>query len=345
MHKVGAVKVVCDANARQASWTFQTTRTKSRVEASHSWLAWWLWKPKAGLFCVHQTAERRIWIKIVIYFKLNLQMAGTRVYISLLPAYTSNLISSHIEHTASILDCFDIMRLTQNNSSRSRTHSITYTLSYLPSGLPPAASNCIIMLTQLMKVQFQLTAMDPMSNHKGNGKATAGAEMPTSVINRPLRWIGAIYMESSRNTSVDSYAYTMSAASRMRGHGTCLMINSLLIQSQLSTFHNSTSFGRTGRSGVSIFGSGGQTSTHISGKRLTKPMTKWTIGGGTIPVPSGIKSIVPIRWQAALGRLHAPTGVSLSTVVLIAGQWLTDQAANSTSQATSWPLDHWIGMR
>ena len=37
------------------------------------------------------------------------QIAGTRVYISLLPAYTSILFSSCIKHTASILNYLDIM--------------------------------------------------------------------------------------------------------------------------------------------------------------------------------------------------------------------------------------------
>ena len=36
------------------------------------------------------------------------QIAGTRVYIYLLPAYTSILFSSQIEHTASILNYLDI---------------------------------------------------------------------------------------------------------------------------------------------------------------------------------------------------------------------------------------------
>jgi len=35
--------------------------------------------------------------------KLNQEIAGTRVYISLLPAYTSFLVSSRIIHTDSIL--------------------------------------------------------------------------------------------------------------------------------------------------------------------------------------------------------------------------------------------------
>jgi len=33
--------------------TVVTASTKSRREAPHSWGAWWLWKMKAGPFCVH----------------------------------------------------------------------------------------------------------------------------------------------------------------------------------------------------------------------------------------------------------------------------------------------------
>jgi len=84
---------------------------------------------------------------------------------------------------------------------------------------------------------------------------------------------------------------------------------------------------------------------HIWGKCLTKPVTKWTIGGGTTTVLLGIKSIGPIRRKPARERLNAPASISPGMVVMISGQRLSHQAAGSTSQATSWPLDHWIGMR
>jgi len=98
------------------------------------------------------------------------------------------------------------------------------------------------------------------------------------------------------------------------------------------------------RSRSSPFRGGGLPSTHTWGKCLTKPATKWTIGGRTIPVPSAIKSIAPIRRQPARGRLNAPVSVSPGMVAMISGQRLSSQAVGSTNQATSWPLDHWIGM-
>jgi len=41
----------------------------------------------------------------------------------------------------------DLTWLAQNNASSSKTHPITYTTLYFPSGLPSATCNCIIMLT------------------------------------------------------------------------------------------------------------------------------------------------------------------------------------------------------
>jgi len=62
-------------------------------------------------------------------------------------------------------------------------------------------------------------------------------------------------------------------------------------------------------------------------------------------MPSGIKLIAPIRTQPARQRLNAPLSISLGTVAMISGQRWSCQAAGSTSHTTSWPLDHWIGMR
>jgi len=78
------------------------------------------------------------------------QIAGTWVYISLLPTNTSTLISSHFKYTTSILNYRDITWLAQNNASCSKTHSITYTTLYISSGLSSAIFNCIIMLMPWM---------------------------------------------------------------------------------------------------------------------------------------------------------------------------------------------------
>jgi len=82
--------------------------------------------------------------------KVNQEIAATRVYIYHLPAYTSIFLSSHIEHTTSILNNPNIMWLVQNNASCSKTHPITYTTLYIPPGLPSATCNCILMLIHRM---------------------------------------------------------------------------------------------------------------------------------------------------------------------------------------------------
>jgi len=69
------------------------------------------------------------------------------------------------------------------------------------------------------------------------------------------------------------------------------------------------------------------------------------MGGGTTPGPLGIKPIAPIRRQPARGRFNVLVSISLGTVAMISGQSLSSQAARSTGQATSWPFDHWIGIR
>ena len=80
----------------------------------------------------------------------NQDTIGTQVYISLLPTYTSILFYSQITHSASILNCLDITWLAQNNISHSKTHPITYTTLYIPSGFPSATWNCIILLMPRM---------------------------------------------------------------------------------------------------------------------------------------------------------------------------------------------------
>jgi len=137
----------------------------------------------------------------------------------------------------------------------------------------------------------------------------------------------------------------MFSASRMKGHRTSVMIKTFLIRSRLATFHNPSWCGRTAEGGVCVFGRGGPHSAHIWSKCLTKPGPNWIIGGGTTPMPSGIKLIAPNCRQPAWGRLNAPGSISLDTEPMISGQRLRRQAASSTNQASSWPLYHWFGMR
>jgi hypothetical protein len=94
------------------------------------------------------------------------QTAGTRVYISLLLAYTSVPFSSCISHNASILNSLDITCLAQNTASHSKTQPITYTNLYIPSVMVSATCNCIIMLMPRMLIHFQLTETAPKGSRK-----------------------------------------------------------------------------------------------------------------------------------------------------------------------------------
>jgi len=106
------------------------------------------WRPGRFVFINKQTTGYESnWSDLTSWTK---KSPGTRVYISLLPAYSSILFSSCIEHTPSILNYLDIMWLVQNNSSLSQTHPITYTTLYVPSALLSASCNCIIMLLPRM---------------------------------------------------------------------------------------------------------------------------------------------------------------------------------------------------
>jgi len=187
--------------------------------------------------------------------------------------------------------------------------------------------------------------MAPTGSRKEKGNATARVKMPTSVINRRL--------------SLDRDRIQGFIPEHIRGliriYNVCGvkddkawdLFYDIIFLNPVTThhFYNSSWCGRTAGAGVHLFGSGGQPSAHIWGKCLTKPAIKWTIGGGTTLISLRIKSMAPIRRQQARGRSNAPASISLGTVAMISRQGFSSQAAGSTSQATSWPLDHWIGMR
>jgi len=82
--------------------------------------------------------------------KFDQEIAGSRVYISLLPACPSILFCSWMKPTASILNYLGSTWLAQKTASCSKTHPISYTTLYVSSGLPSATSNSIIMLMPLM---------------------------------------------------------------------------------------------------------------------------------------------------------------------------------------------------
>jgi len=150
MHEVWAVKVVCNAKAMTGieSWCQHEYEIWSRGVSFMRCLV--VVHDEGWAVCVRWPTKRRIWIKSIISHTLKEGITRTRVYISFLPAYSSFLFSSGIIHTSIILNKLHIMWLAQNNASRSKTHPITYTTLYFPSGLPSATCNCIIMFTLRM---------------------------------------------------------------------------------------------------------------------------------------------------------------------------------------------------
>jgi len=66
--------------------------------------------------------------------------------------------------------------------------------------------------------------MGPKVSCKGNGRVTARVKMLAAVVNGHMSLNRDRMGDSSRNKYVDSYGYTMFAASRMRDPGTSLMI-------------------------------------------------------------------------------------------------------------------------
>jgi len=187
--------------------------------------------------------------------------------------------------------------------------------------------------------------MAPKCSRKGTGKATARATMPTSVIN----WLLLLNRDCIKGFIPEHI------------HGLILIYNvcgikdesawdhfyDIIFPDAVTTRHflQFQPMWLHHRSRVHLFGSGGQPSAHIWGKCLIKPATKWTIGGRTTPMPSGIEWIAPICRQPAREWLSSPASVSLGTVAMISGQRLSRQAAGSTRRVTSCLSDHWIGMR
>jgi len=142
-----------------------------------------------------------------------------------------------------------------------------------------------------------------------------------------------------------SYGSTLIAPFRIRVDGTSFMIWYFLILSWLATVHNSSDCSCTAGWGVCLFRSGGQPSSHIWGKKLTKPATKWTIRSGTTSVAFGIKLSAPYCRRPPRAMLNVPVNILLITVAMISLQWGSHQVACSTIQPTSWWVDYCIGMR
>jgi len=136
MHEVWAVKLVWDANA-----------TPGIANCPHH-KYWIMSRGSSFMRCLVVVQHEGLAVLCSLINKMQNvnQIAGTRVYISVLPAPTSTIFISSIEHTGRILNYFDITWLAQDNPSRSKTHQITYTTLKVHSALPFARFNFIIML-------------------------------------------------------------------------------------------------------------------------------------------------------------------------------------------------------
>jgi len=114
------------------------------------------------------------------------QMAGTRVCISFLHAYTLVVFASSMQHTATILNILDIISLEHNDASHFNTHPISFTTFYVASEVASTSNNGIIMIIRWIWIHVQLTVMPPIRICNGNGKATSTAIIATSVITEGL---------------------------------------------------------------------------------------------------------------------------------------------------------------
>jgi len=187
--------------------------------------------------------------------------------------------------------------------------------------------------------------MAPKGSLKGKGKATARAKMPTSVINRHLSLdrdrIRGFILEHIRGLI---WIYIVCGVKDERAWDFFNDINFLdpvtthhISQFQLMWPHRRSRSLPFREWWVVLRSYMGhmfdKTCDQINNWRWDNPRAFGDQLDRSNPLPTA--------WE----RLNAPASISLATVAMISGQRLSHQAAGSTSQASSWPLDHWIGMR
>jgi len=196
-----------------------------------------------------------------------------------------------------------------------------------------------------MEIKFQLAAMALEGSRKGQGKATATAKMPTSVIN----W--RLFLDLNRIKGFISEDI----------HGLIRRSNVCGIKDEWAwdLFYD-------------IIFLDSVTTRHCSQfqlmwphrRRRSSPFREWWAAFRSYMGQMFDKTHDQMniwRWDnhrayrdrvnrsnlqtTRSGKVNALVSISLGTVVMISGQRSSLQAAGSASQATSWPLDHWIGMR
>jgi len=151
MHEVWVVKVRCHGKVDTRRCKQYSPRVSNHILnfLIHDvpWGFLW-WRLGCVVFIIPQNVgyEWKLphlmsWIK---------KIPATQVYVSLVPAYTFFFFSFSSKHNTSICNYFDNIWLTHNMTSHFKNHLISYTTLYVPSGLPSATCNWIIMLTPQM---------------------------------------------------------------------------------------------------------------------------------------------------------------------------------------------------
>jgi hypothetical protein len=144
MHRVWAVTMMCDANAMPSVINCPVHKYQTASPRVLNLLSTLLvhevpggparWMLGRFVFINQQISQ----VELRYRRNSNIYIPSSRRhrYFLFFPYYT------HRQHPD-----LDVTWLAQKNASRSKTHPITNTTLYFPSGLPSATCNCIIMLT------------------------------------------------------------------------------------------------------------------------------------------------------------------------------------------------------
>jgi len=183
--------------------------------------------------------------------------------------------------------------------------------------------------------------MAPKGSRKGKGKATARAKMPTSVINRRLSLdrdrIKGFISEHIRGL-IRIYNVCGIKDERARDLFYDIIFLDPFMTRHFSQFQlmwpHRRSRSSPFREWWAAFGS-------YMGQMYDKTRDQMNNWRWDNPRPFGDQVDRSNPQTTSSGKVKH-TGECLA---MISGKWLSHQAAGSTSQATSCPLDHWIGMR
>ena len=162
--------------------------------------------------------------------------------------------------------------------------------------------------------------MAPNGSRKGKGKATARAKMPTSVINRRLSLdrdrIKGFIPEHFRGLI---QIYNVCGIKVEKAWD---LFYDIIFLDQVTTCHFSQiqQMWPHHRSRSSPFREWWAAFRSYMGQMYDETRDQMNNWRWDNPLPSGIKSITPIRKQPAGGMLNAPVSISLGTVAMIPGR-------------------------